>query len=1010
MVKTTTLFDRRQYEWSEEKIVSYVTDLFKIVNTIPGWKFKGAEFISTKKKKKYEELKTSVMSVLKISLTRDGKDVIYRINIPDLIDGQFFFINGNFKIPIFQLYDLPIIYKETESGSGFIKTKLNTFSMSIDDISKTDASNFLPVTILNKRIPFPLVVCSCFEKEEFEKFYVDNNIKNENLIRLKNICNTIWTNSKKEDILKNFGKYYKTYAHDYIKKAKYIVECLNIALKVDIFSKRFLKDDHIIYAVMRQIEEGPLKDTSYENKRIRLAEYILLPLIKKVFNLTCTMKFDGKSKFSIARNIIEETCNVSDIVHYNFPINPTSEMSSILQCVLTGPGGFKKTNIPLSLRDMDPSQCGIVCAADTPDKEGCGAVLNMSPNILLDDLGKFYLPSKEENNITSYTISLTPFIQNNDQTRLQMASNQAKQAILLSNPEMPLIRSGTEDKYNKYSTFYSVAKEDGYVVHVDEYFMIVKYKSNKTDVFRIGYRYLPQDIVDKITTDLKEDDKFKKGDCICKSNFFVDDDVAIGTNLNTAITIYKGYNYEDGIAISETASKKLESVHSLDLSFTIDPGQILMNLNDDNTDYCPIPKIGQKLKKGQTYAKIKTIDGDVGFEGLNFDCVEKFVPCDCEIISIEIYPNGWNKKLSQYNKYVRDLINSQTQKYMELRTKLSSFMSESEINKFVTYNNLSKFDCIENRGSYTYKGVKLSGILFKINAIYTEKVVVGDKIANRHGHKGVIAKIIPDKDMLKTEDGRTIDVAINPLGIVSRMNVGQLYEMHLNEILYAIKNKMKIESKERDRKSILKEFLTDIYGDESNECVTKIMGEYNHFKKTSNSKEEAIDKISLIQPPFNSISPEKLFELFKKHKVKIKQKLFDPELDLTYQNEISVGNIFYEKLLHRANNKISYRSIGPYSSKTMQPLGGKSKQGGQRLGEMEVWALLGHGSKEFLKNLLTVHSDSPGLKNKMLSELLQNEEIENIYDENDVKPQTLRLLDVYFKAIGINLKNNEKSD
>ncbi|MCK5016511.1 MAG: hypothetical protein KAS32_05495, partial [Candidatus Peribacteraceae bacterium] len=369
---------------------------------------------------------------------------------------------------------------------------------------------------------------------------------------------------------------------------------------------------------------------------------------------------------------------------------------------------------------------------------------------------------------------------------------------------------------------------------------------------------------------------------------------------------------------------------------------------------------------------------------------------------IEIYPNSWNKKVDEFNKSINSLITRQTDNFISLHQKLSAFMSQEEAEKFITLNGLSRLDCSSRKGKYAHKGQKIGGVIIKIQAVYEEQIGIGDKMANRHGNKGVIAKVVPDDVMPTTEDGRRLDIIINPLGIISRMNVGQLYELHTNEAMYRLKQKLRTLKTDKKKLAVLKGFL-DIVDKSSTKWVTdKIMDVYE--KALKENSETAEDKLYLIQPPFESIKAESLFEAMEYAGANFKSKVTDNSNNIELENPIATGYIHFLKLVHRSSDKMSARSIGPYSKKTLQPLGGKSKQGGHRLGEMETWALQAHGAQNLLEDFLTVQSDSSGLKNQFLAEVLHNPDL-NI-TKTDSRPQSLKLLDAYLMVMGLGIEGN----
>lgn len=994
--KEDSIFYRRRLEWSKDNIKRYISDLFVNVDILDGWSLVSCDWATPQKSKRSEELKKHITSTLKV-IVRDpaDRDIVYNIKIPELVNEQFFYIGGHLKIPIFQLYDYPIIFR-----NSLLRLRTNTITISFD-LGRSDHK----INIFNKLLPIEELITAVHTREEMTEFLSDKEVKDETLAEIVELCYDIWDNTDQDDRILQVGSYFSNVNTDEMKKGCGVVFSLGAAYKIDFFSQPFFKTNSLLFELLNALNEGKKSDTDIKRKRVRFAEYVLAPLTRKVYDMLLTLFNSRKVKFQIPQNIIIDNCNVSEIIHYNFPINPASEVASMCQLSLTGPGGFKKNNVPSFLRDLDPSQFGCICGADTPDREGCGVILNMVPTVRLDELGNFEDPNEEV--ITSYTISNVPFMEHDDQTRLQMSSNQTKQSILLKESEKPFIRSGIEDCYLHHSTFLHKAKDDGIVTHLDNKYMIVSYKDKTSDIFKISYRSLYLGAIDKLIPCFNEGDTFHKDDILCESSMIKDGELSLGRNLLTGVAIWKGFNYEDGIIISEAVSNnKFTSVHSVEITFTIESGQVLLSLEDDS--YSPVPKVGSFLKKGDICAKIKTLDGEDGFESINIEPFEVIAPLDCEVTDIEIYPNSWNKKVKEFNDFIEVMSIKQTDGYVVLYNKLLQCMNKEDADRFVTMNGLSRLDCIARAGKYTSKGRRFGGVIIKIQAIYEEKIGIGDKIANRHGHKGVIAKKVPENMMPRLPDGRRLEIIINPLGIISRMNVGQLYELHLNEALYQLKNELRDNCEDNETKiEKLKGFLDIVDKTPDKWVTTKILNEYMlglERDERENTHGKAEIELYIIQPPFQSIGPEDLFDVMVYTSAHLKYNVFDPANSMDLRNFIAVGYLYFSKLIHRSSDKISARSIGPYSKKTLQPLGGKSRLGGHRLGEMETWSLIAHGAEDLLTDFLTLQSDSAGLKNKFLAEVLQNPELA-ASNSSDNKPQSLRLFEAYLKTIGLKIES-----
>lgn len=1031
----TCIFDIRKREWNKEKIKNDIDQIFKTVELMPNWTYHGSEWTTPViSKKSKEELKQSVYSILKAKITNpNAKEYEYRLQIPDLIQEQFFFIGGNYKVPIFQLFDMPVLFrnKSKDVRKTSMKLRNNALTISFDvDIDKDNQPQYM-LRLFNKRIPFEILFSAMHTEEEFEKYFDDNSsIPKDLLVRIKDEWDL---NLDEEEKINRVGEYFMTKPADRYKKGENVLFSLKVAYEVDHFSSRFFKTNSILMEILYHyqnfwyLQGKGYDDRDLQNKRLRLSEYILSDLVRIVYELMVSVHKNHKDKFQIPQNIILDSCNTSsgerkndiaNIIHYNFPINPVSEIASLIQTSVVGPGGFKKDNVPPHLRDLHDSQIGILCPADTPDRDGCGVVNNLVPVVKLNDDLTFNFDETNTDLVTSYPISLVPFLENDDATRLQMASNQMKQTIWVRDSQKPIVRSGLEDAYLDRTTFYHKAKAGGVVVYKDEEYMLVVYDTldpAEVELFNINYRSLNMNVMDYTHTKYNEGDRFKEGDVLCNSDFIKDNEIALGQNLLTAVMIWKGFNYEDGIVISDKVVNKMKSVHHVDLSYHIESGQALLSLEDGK--YKPFPEIGQKIKKGQAYAKIKNLDYESAVENVNEDAIEQTADEHCEVIRIKIYPNAWNKQVREFHNDIMFFINNQLTRYNLIVNSLTPYMDDDEIAKFTKRNNISNLNCNDkNIGKYTKKSQKIGGVLVQVDGIYEQAIGVGDKVANRHGNKGVIAKIVPEEEMPVLEDGRRPEIIINPLGIISRMNVGQLFELHMSEAVHQLKQRLKenfnVTGSSESKKEFdaacefVKKFYMIIDKSPKHTNTKRVLKEFAKVYKRTGDFELATETLYVIAPPFQSPTPEELDEAMKFVGAEYKMSLYDPETDLHIREKVACGYMYFEKLIHRASDKMAARSIGPYSRKTSQPMSGKANLGGHRLGEMEVWALLAHDAKVFLKDLLTVHSDSIGKKHKVLAKILQNPALAES-EEVDDRPQSLRVLEAYLNAIGLNMSFND---
>lgn len=1002
----SVILDLRKGELSLENIKQNVDILFSKVALIPGWSFSGSEWASQIKQTMKEEIKRSVVRTLKVKVknARD-EEIIFPIQFPELVDEQFFYIGGLLKVPVFQIVDKPIIYRKLSNGNFLLKLRTNTISLELQKDSKENYS----VNLFGKKMLLEDLFCCTHSKAIYENWKLVNSDAIEKcdedakllLEYMEERFYPRWESIKtKDDKSRIIGEYFTNYENEEYSKGTTIINSLIVARELDVYNQQYMTNNTLLLEILQAVIEGYKNDLDVSNKRIRLLEYILNPLMKKLFEMIIAVLKNKDTNFKIHQNIIMENCNVSDIIHFNFVLNPVGEIASLMQCTLTGPNGFKKTNVPMHLRNVDDSQFGYICPVDTPDRDGCGVVLNMVPTVDIKD-GEF--GERDEEIVTSYPINLTPFLNSDDGIRLQMASNQCKQSIYISGREKPFVKSGVEDCYLDKGTFLGKAKYSGIVVYKDNKILLVKYDTGEFDVFKINYRSLFLNTADIIDSMVNVNDHFKEGDILVQSRFITDGELTIGKNLHTLVMPMLGYNYEDGIIVSESASKSMVSNHFVDLSFEIESGQVLLSLVGNK--YHPLPKIGDKLKTGEVYARLKCIDWEDGFEAINREPIEKTAPIDCVVTGIEIYPNQWNKKIEEFNLFINSLVNEQSYKYNELTSILKSSMTDQEIKNFITYNGLSYLNCEKNIGKYSVKNDKINGVLIKINAMFEEAVDAGDKLANRHGNKGVIATVLPDNKMPKLDDGRQVDIVINSLGIISRMNPGQIFEMHCGECLKKLRDKLSTMKEPADEKYLVK--ILKIIDETPTLWVTRHIFDNYVKNKKDKGKEYAIQEICFIMPPFNCTSANIIKEkLMVELGVKSEFEVEIPDVGKV-KNPIAAGYMYWSKLVHRASEKMSARSIGMYSQKTNQPLGGKKRGGGHRLGEMEQWAFVSHGADNFLKDLMTIHSDSPGLKNKLLSSMLNNS-TDIIEEELEDKPQAIMLMESYFKQMGLEIETSEE--
>lgn len=950
------------------------------------------------------ELSKTVKQNLTIKLQKGTSNIDLSLHIPKLIDDNYIIINGRRKIPLFQLFDIPIVTR----GEN-IKLRTNVATLTI---LKDREQPFVKVSFLGKKVPLSILMFAYYgiegmiNNKELDLPNVkiqdlDDNILMDLLIKeCKLIYDELQSNTTQDDFILEIGRAYSKYNSK--SKGHDIIYALDLIPQVDIFTKTFLTTGSLLGELIYTIKTGDVSDILFTNKRVRCFEYMIFSRISKIiFDLCFSNRTAKQPKFNTNTTQILSECNVSDIVQFDFSINPIEELTKLSRISLLGPGGFKRENIPKHLRDICPTMFGRICPVDTPDRDNCGVLQNLIPNVKLDQHLRFTNEICEKQPI-SIPVSLTPFCEHDDQTRLQMASSQMRQSIMLKEFDQPMIKSGCEGLYTDYTQFIKRAKKNGEVTHLDEKYLMVVYDDKTIDIFDVEYRNIYVEHMDIMKLYVNVGDKFKAGDILAESNFVQDGEINFGRNLLTGVMIYYGWNYEDGIIISDKLIQNdaFTSVHFKDLSFVIPPSKVLLSLSEN--EYRPLPKALEKIGQGDTYAILKTLSLDDFYSV--FTESSKLVAEKSYIIpKIKIFANEWNTDIPEYKEWVEKTIETQQKKESIFRTIIKEKLPREQAIKFIRERDLELFSFV---GKYKIKKEKINGIYVEISGIHFRSIKVGDKIANRHGNKGVISKILPQEMMPQLEDGRHLDVCINPLGIISRMNIGQLFELHLTMSLYDLQqNALQMLKKEKPQDQI-KNYLTGYI-----QIVDKTKDSW-YTKQFVEQLPDIIDipfikAFSLIQPPFESCHSEDLEKALKYTNTGFTYKLYDPIVRKNFLNQISVGYIYFLRMVHIAEEKLAARGIGSYAKRTLQPLGGRKNKGGQRCGEMETACIIGHDAPKNLFEFLTTKSDCIDLKNDYIRNYINTGRVVKTEDL-DPMPESVKLLNSYLTVLGVDYHGSSK--
>ena len=482
--------------------------------------------------------------------------------------------------------------------------------------------------------------------------------------------------------------------------------------------------------------------------------------------------------------------------------------------------------------------------------------------------------------LISVATSLIPFLENDDTNRALMGSNMQRQAVPLVRPEAPIVATGIEARIASDSGVMIMSEADGVVIKAADDRIIVQ-----NDNGTLQNHTLKKFVRSNQGTCINQKIIVKKGDRVTKGQVLADGpstdggELALGRNMLIGFMTWEGYNYEDAVLISEKLVKEdaFTSIHIEE--HEIDCRETKLGPEEFTRD---IPQVGADALKDLDEDGIIRIGAEVH-------------PGD--ILVGKVTPKG-ETDLGAEERILRAIFADKAREVRDTSLRVPNGEGGIVVDvKVFTRENKDELE----------PGVSK---LVRVYIAQKRKISVGDKMAGRHGNKGVVSRILPEEDMPFMEDGTPLQIVLNPLGVPSRMNIGQVLEVHLG-------------------------------------LISKILG------------------WKIATPVFDGASESEIRRLFEDNglvnpetgKVDGKVRLYDGRTGEPFENRVTVGYMYYLKLVHLVDDKIHARSIGPYSLVTQQPLGGKAQFGGQRFGEMEVWALEAYGAANILQEILTVKSD-----------------------------------------------------
>ncbi len=679
---------------------------------------------------------------------------------------------------------------------------------------------------------------------------------------------------------------------------------------------------------------------------------------------------------------IKEFFTTNQLSQFMDQENVLAEMEHIRLLSALGPGGLTRDRAGLEVRDVHPSHYGRVCPIHTPEGPNIGLIVHLSTYSKVNDFGiietpyikvkngkitgeivyfnaleeeKYNIahagiPYDEDGKITadkveariktqpgliareevdyidvatnqafSIATSMIPFLEHNDANRALMGSNMQKQAVPCVIPQAPLVATGIEEMASRDTGRLIFAKEDGIVSYADAKKIVVKGSKGEHTYDLINFLRNNKFSVYHQRPAVDVGDKVKKGDVLADASSTVDGQIALGQNILVAFMSWNGSNYEDAIIISERLVKNsvFTSVYLEEFICTVRDTKLGPEITTRD-----IPNVGE--------LKLKDLDED-GVIRIGAEVREN------DILVGKITPKG-ETELTPEERLLRSIFAEKARDVKDTSLR----MEHGKRGRIVGIKIFSR-----DLGHSLESGI-IKKIVIEVAQI--RNISVGDKLSGRHGNKGVISTVLPEEDMPYMADGTPVDIILTPLGVPSRMNLGQILEIHLGMAANTL-----------GYQAIVPPFL--------------------------GAKEEEI-KAELVKAGFNENG---------------KMKLFDGRTGEAFEQDIAVGYMYMLKLHHMVEDKIHMRSIGPYSLITQQPLGGKAQGGGQRFGEMEVWALEGYGAAYALREMLTIKSDDIVGRSSTFDSIIKNETI-----KQPNSPASFNVMLNYLRGLALNVDLNRK--
>ncbi|MCX5748469.1 MAG: DNA-directed RNA polymerase subunit beta [Proteobacteria bacterium] len=614
------------------------------------------------------------------------------------------------------------------------------------------------------------------------------------------------------------------------------------------------------------------------------------------------------------------------------------------------------------------------------------------------------------NQLVSVAASLIPFLEHDDANRALMGSNMQRQAVPLIRTTSPLIGTGMEGIVARDSGVTIVAKRDGTVDWVDANRIVVRPSkvdpkdpnSVRPDIYTlVKFQRSNQNTCMNQKPIVQPGDKVKAGDVIGDGPATETGELALGQNVVVAFMPWGGYNFEDSILINEKLVKNdvFTSIHIEEFECVARDTKLgkeeitrdIPNVGEEalkDLDESGIVRIGAEVKAGDILVGKITPKGETQlspeekllraiFGERAGDVRDTGLRVPPGVTGVVIGARVFARKGTEKDERAQTIEDTEKELLLVNKRDEVKIISEAYYNKM---KELREEDVFNIEQQYSDKIAKLTkgdelppGVikLVKVYLAIKRKLSVGDKMAGRHGNKGVVSRLLPEEDMPYLEDGTPVDIVLNPLGVPSRMNIGQILEVHLGWAAKSLGNQIQAYLDTNWSPDVMRDKLKKLFPDHTpiiDKLNTEDIGRFAQTLTTG---------VHLATPVFDGADEHEIKAALKMAGLAVggQSRLIDGKTGDPFANLVTVGVMYMLKLHHLVDDKIHARSIGPYSLVTQQPLGGKAQFGGQRLGEMEVWAMEAYGAAYALQEFLTVKSDDVLGRTRMYESIVKGEHV-----------------------------------